>query len=144
VTYGLRRHPGLLAGIHVGAQPRAAFVVKEGMEDQSTSVTEALLRTLGAEVLRVTGRRLLVIGDDHNLGAGFDRQRIAEHVDVFSYQDVWSDRQDEINFKNDGHFTELGHQRIARLVAPQVAERLLAPLPDRRAAPEAEMPGAAR
>ena len=128
VTYGLRRHPKLLAGIHVGAQPRAAFVVSQGMEDQSSRVTEALLRALGGEALRVTGRRLLIIGDDRNLGVGFDRDRIADRADVFSYEEIWSDRPDEINFKNDGHFTELGHERIARLVAPQLAERLSQPL----------------
>jgi hypothetical protein len=123
VTFGLRRHPQLVAKIHMSASPRAAFVVADGLEAQSSKITEALLKALGAEVQRVTGRRVLIIGDDHAL-VGFDRQRIADVADVFSYQDVWHDRQDEINFKNDGHFTELGHARIAQLVAPQVAERL--------------------
>jgi len=126
VTFGLRRHPKLLAGIHMGAQPHAAFSVAEGLEEESGKITEALLHALGAEVLRDTGRKLLLIGDDRTL-IGFDPQHIAGVADVFSYQDVWRDRQDEINFKNDGHFTELGHARIARLVAPQLAERLLLP-----------------
>jgi lysophospholipase L1-like esterase len=135
VTYGLRRHPGLLVGIHTGAQPRTAFVVSDAMEDQSVTLTEALLRELGSEVLRVTGRRLLIIGDDRNLAVGFDRERIADAVDLFNYQEIWSDRADEINFKNDGHFTELGHERIARLVAPRLAERLRAPASDHAAMP---------
>lgn len=126
VTFGLRRHPKLLAGIHFWASPPAAFGVTENMQEETTSITEALLRALGADVLRETGRRLLVIGDDRNL-VGFDRRRIADFVDVFSYEAVWSDRKDEINFKNDQHFTVLGHERVARLVAPLVAERLRTP-----------------
>jgi len=128
VTFGLRRHPQLIAAIHFRASPRAAFQVAEGLEDRSSEITQALLHALGKEVQRVTGRKLLIIGDDHNL-AGIDWPDIDDVADVFSYQDVWRDRKDEINFKNDGHFTELGHERIARLVAPQVAERLLAPPP---------------
>ena len=124
-TYSIARHPQLLAKLYVGTQPKAAFVVAEGLEDQSARLTEALLSALGSDVLRVTGHRPLVIGDDHAL-ASIGWERIADVVDVFSYQGIWADRKDEIHFKNDGHLTELGHERVARLVAPQLAERMLA------------------
>jgi lysophospholipase L1-like esterase len=123
VTYGLARHPRLLTAIYRGTQPKAAFDV---VEEQSCRLTEALLRALGSEVVRVSGRSLLVTGEDISL-EGVDWRRVADVIDVFSYEEILRDRKDEIKFKNDGHLTELGHERVAGLVAPRLAELLAQP-----------------
>ena len=136
VTFALRRHPMLVRKLHFWAAPAEAFWVAEDSRDWSAQLTEAILRELGSEVQRVTRARLLIIGDDHQL-SGFARERIAEVCDVFSYEAVHDGNPEDVVFKNDAHFTALGHERVARLVAPVLAERL-SPLLPARAEPSGE------
>ncbi len=128
VTFGLRRHPALVRTLHFWGSPAQAYRVTKNSRDWSTQVTETILRELGSQVQRVTGRPLLIIGDDRNL-IGFDPQRIAEVCEVFNYQAVHDENPQDVLFKNDSHFTALGHELIAQLVTPVLAERLGPQLP---------------
>ncbi len=131
VTFGLRRHPTLVSTLHFWGSPAQSYGVTNDSRDWGTQVTEAILRELGSQVQRVTGRRLLIVGDDRSL-IGFDPERIAEVCEVFNYEAVYDENSQDVLFKNDSHFTAPGHERVARLVAPVLAGRL-GPAPPVRA-----------
>ncbi len=128
VTFGLRRHPTLVSTLHFWGSPAQSYGVTKDSRDWGPQVTEAILRELGSQVQRVTGRRLLIVGDDRSL-IGFDPERIAEVCEVFNYEAVFDENTQDVLFKNDSHFTALGHERIARLMTPVLVERLAPLLP---------------
>jgi hypothetical protein len=123
MTFGLRRHPQLVFWLYRSVSPEHVFTMATGRDDVSRTVTEELLRQLGAEVRRVTGRELLIVGDDPNL-VGFDPASVAGDTAVFNYQAIYDGHPTGLQFNNDSHFTELGHERVATVLTPRIAEWL--------------------
>ena len=94
-------------------------------EDYMHRLTSRLILELANEV-RKDGADFLLVGEGGPLSRldleSFERAGIR----VVEFDPIYGDDPEEVRFHHDGHWNALGHERVANLLAPVLAEELAA------------------
>jgi len=106
---------------HLSFDPNGAR--QDGSDEYSYRLTRALLLQTGHEVAQ-DGAGYMVIGERQQLdGLGAQRLRSAG-VEVVDLEPIEGASRQEIRFRRDGHYNEVGHKRLAQFLAPLLQRRL--------------------
>jgi hypothetical protein len=77
-----------------------------------------------AQEARRDGAGFMVIGRTKQLEDLGSRQLEAQGIDVVSVESIEGASREETQFHHDSHYNEVGHERLARFLAPLVESRL--------------------
>ncbi|MDQ3761970.1 MAG: SGNH/GDSL hydrolase family protein [Actinomycetota bacterium] len=89
--------------------------------DYAHQLTTTLIRKLAGEV-RHDGAQFVLLADDADLERLDEAAIAADGIEVIRANEAQDPDPAASRFRNDGHLNELGHRRLAGLLAPRLAE----------------------